>query len=109
MIWTVLKGGQSRQNEVNYLRGHSITTLVYQIDVQYEKKRAGGIFFLKINKRADQNKTVQGGILGRQFHAIGTLGYFGILWNTLEYFGIALGLLWDCFGNSLEYFVLDHE
>ena len=24
-------------------------------------RRAGGIFFIKINKRADQNKAVQGG------------------------------------------------
>ena len=29
------------------------------------------------------------------------LGYLRI--PTLEYFGIALGLLWDCFGNALEY------
>ena len=52
-------------------------TLVYRIDVQDEinvqvgkflinikrvgqNRPAGGIFFLKINKRADQNRTVQG-------------------------------------------------
>ena len=28
-------------------------------------KRVGGIFFLKINKHADQNKTMQGGIFSQ--------------------------------------------
>ena len=59
-----------------------LTTLVCRIDVQGEinvqvgkflknikragqNRRAGGIFFLKINKRADQNKTVQGEIFSQ--------------------------------------------
>ena len=62
-----------------HFNGYQFHTLVYRIDVQYEinvqvgkflknikragqNRRAGGIFFLKINKRADQSKTVQGGI-----------------------------------------------
>ena len=39
-------------------------TLVYRIDVQYEIN-VQGEFFLKINKRADQNKAVQGGIFSQ--------------------------------------------
>ena len=59
-----------------------VVTLVCQIDVQDkikvqagkflknincagQNRRAGGNFFLKINKRADQNKTVQGGFFPR--------------------------------------------
>ena len=30
-----------------------------------ENKRAGGFFFLKNNKRADQNKAVEGGIFSQ--------------------------------------------
>ena len=38
-----------------------------------QNKRAGGNFFLKINKRADQNKAVQGGICSQNARLFGTL------------------------------------
>ena len=61
---------------------YDLPTLVYRIDMQYEinvqvgkflkkikragqNRRAGWNFFLKINKYADQNKTVQGEIFSQ--------------------------------------------
>ena len=44
-------------------------------------KRAGGIFFLKNNKHADQNKAVQGGI----FFSSKLINVHACLFSTLEY------------------------
>ena len=97
-----------------------------EINVQVEKflknikragqnRRAGGKIFSKSINVQTKIRPCRGEFWGGNFLPLelwDTLGCFGILWDTLEYFvtfGIALGLLWDCFCNAVEYFVLDHE
>jgi hypothetical protein len=75
-----------------------------------QNRRAGGKIFSKSINVQTKIRPCRGGFWGGNFLPLelwDTLGCFWILWNTLEFF--ALGLLWQCFGNALEYFVLDHK
>ena len=65
-----------------------------------QNRRAGGKIFSKSINVQTKIRPCRGEFLGGNFLPLelwDTLGCFGILWNTLEYFGIALGMIWNTF------------